>query len=141
MCHLFKQFDIDNKGKVDLECYKQALKKNKDLIEIFNFLCRGISNSVNNKEKQFEIQVLENLSNIENQVETIISTIRENKYNNNIENLIENNNKEEFLTSSIDKENVINEINQNNSIANFIIKQSKIYVQKSISQSIIFLIV
>ena len=75
MHSLFKQFDINNKNEIDLETYHKAIEKNKDLLEIFEFLSRGISNTVNKREKEIEMKIVQNLSDVELQVENLLKII------------------------------------------------------------------
>ena len=74
---LFKHFDIHDKNEVDLQSYKDAIANNKELLEIFDFLCRGISQTVNPKEKENELKIAQSLINMEMQLQNLTLIIND----------------------------------------------------------------
>lgn len=58
--HTFTQMDMDKTGKVTFKEYSEAINKNPNILEIFEFLNRGISETVKDDDKVAKPEIREN---------------------------------------------------------------------------------
>ena len=81
---IFNQMDEQNLNRVDLKAYKAALQKNPNLLEIFDFLNRGITEQINNQQEagsSKEKVIAKQLGTIERNLQDLIFNLQGDRLN------------------------------------------------------------
>jgi hypothetical protein len=82
---IFNQIDEQNLNRVDIKAYKSALKKNPNLLEIFDFLNRGITEQINNQQESGssskEQVIAKQLGTIERNLQDLIFNLQGDRLN------------------------------------------------------------